>query len=97
MQIISKSKTQHELKIILGQSPTDIKVLINDEQIGLIQKINLSTTNKTHSYMVTIFFPNFSKLNQSHSSVFYITNRINRYVKMLEEFQNIDIKFQNIV
>lgn len=81
-----------EFKIITGGTSLSTKIFVDDEQIGLIQDINFSASACEQRSFVYITFPSFSDIPENLE----IIKKLNEYVKKLEQFDFVQIRYMKI-
>ena len=86
---------KHELKIIVDEEG-NTKIFINNKIISMIQEINISSSTKI-TPNIKITFPNFHQIDAMYNLVnSKFVDVINDNIKMLNNFNNIEVEFKNI-
>lgn len=84
-----------QLKIIVGATPADTKIFVDDKQIGYIQEISFSASVLDKNLVsVTITFPNLKQF-KTLNSVSY--QEIDQNIKLLKAFPHVNIILKDII
>lgn len=84
---------KHELKIILGATPAQTLVLIDDEPVGLIQEIKFHVKVDSDDTDIEIVFPNFLKHKDTNST---FATQLEHTLELLKEFPHIRVLLKPI-
>lgn len=84
---------KHELKIITGPTVHDTRVLIDDEPIGLIQKVVFKASVGHTAPIIQITFPDF-RPHEKTNGVF--AKQLEATLEKLKEFPHVQVILEPI-
>jgi len=83
-----------ELKIIIGATPSDCNIYIDDEQIGIIQNIKVELNVADLFPKIEITFPDL--FDEKHSTLEDLTKKLACTIEKLKDIPNVTVKLKEL-
>lgn len=86
-----------ELKILLGATISDTKILVDDQPVGLIQSITVRASLNSAQPDVEVVFPDLFDPSLAHAQNQQARDSLQRSLSMLSPFSYVKVRLEKLV